>query len=152
VKGLENCHVCDERVTSWQKAKMRVKINPLVLSLGGAFDALLDPLLPQPKKSTTKTRGEVCEDVEDECFFADEDQTDDEGNRHVHWYSDDLFHSGLPCSVVLISKGNTSSSMIQTAGPTNVAEDMENHLVQSGDLVVVDTPFKAVSASNEVIV
>lgn len=29
-------------------------INPLVLSLGGAFDAEVDPLLPKPKKSSTK--------------------------------------------------------------------------------------------------
>jgi hypothetical protein len=84
VKNLENCPVCDEHVTSWQKAKMRVKINPLVLSLGGAFDASLDPLLPQPKKYTIKTRVEVCKDVEDECFFGDEDQTDDEGSGRVH--------------------------------------------------------------------
>jgi hypothetical protein len=41
--------------------------------------------------------------------------------------------------------------MIQTVGPINVAEDMENHLVQSRDPAVVDTPGKAVPASNEVV-
>ncbi len=46
------CPICDIPIIGWQKLKLKVftKINPLVLSLGDAFDIVVDLAICVEKK------------------------------------------------------------------------------------------------------
>jgi hypothetical protein len=65
--GIKECPICQARVTTWHKTQTKSKINPLVLSLGGAFDASADPLIPKPKKEKKAQNEKVAEGVVVAC-------------------------------------------------------------------------------------
>jgi len=52
LQGKTTCPICDIPIIGWQKLKPKVlmKINPLVLSLGDAFDIVVDPAICVEKK------------------------------------------------------------------------------------------------------
>jgi hypothetical protein len=71
--------------------KKKTKFNSMVLSLGRAFDAHVDPLILQPKKAIRQSKQK--KKIEEEVGFDFDNSTnsdDNQGGAFVSWCSDDV--------------------------------------------------------------
>ncbi len=92
-------------IKGWHKLKPKVPllINPFVLSLGGAFDIVVDPAIIVEKKrkkmQKKKVEKQIEENEEEEFDFENQTDSEDEQASLVKWCAEEEFKRGKPRSV-----------------------------------------------------
>jgi hypothetical protein len=158
LKGLKRCPICEVEIKTWAPLKKKTKFNPMILSLGGAFDAAVDPLIPKAKKGANQPEQQKKLDDEPALCFDDlMDSDDDHRGNYVSWSSDDIHKRGGSCSVQTTFKG--SSKCADSAVLGVATESLGQLLEVEEDLVLqalmrkrgppVDDPEKVTSVSEE---
>jgi len=106
-QGKTNYPICEIPITNWQKLKLEVpmKINPLVLSLGDAFDTIVDLAIcvekkgEKMKKKLEKQVDKHIMEVEKDFDFDNEINNEDEQVGLVKWCAKQEFKRGKTRSI-----------------------------------------------------